>query len=180
MQMLNEALMPQLDENGVYNFIYPLEDGAFAFLDLDDYGRYVDWIFENPVRSIGQDLGIAIAHVTGDEIAAAFTAVTGKPATYQSIAPEIWADMAFGGFPDGAKTKLGWRSTTDQSTLTLSYGENFNNFYNLWKGSKDNRGLIKRDYELLDHILPDRTRSVQEWMEKHHYTAEYKKVLKEF
>lgn len=171
--------MPHLDEHGVYKFIYPLEDGAFVFLDLDDYGRYIDWIFENPVRSIGQDLGIGIAHVTGEDIASAFTAVTGKPAVYQSIAPDVWANLAFKRLPQGPNTKHGWRSTTDSSTLTLTYGENFTNFFNLWKASKANEGLIKRDYQLLDQILPDRVRSVREWMERNDYTAEPKKVLKD-
>lgn len=89
--------------------------------------------------------------------------------------------MAFGTPPDGANTKLGYRSTTDQSTLTLSYGENF---YNLWKASKGNTGLTRRDYALLDHILPDRVRSAREWMERSkytgEYTGEYSALLKDF
>jgi hypothetical protein len=39
--------------------------------------------------------------------------------------------------------------------------------------------LLKKDYALLDKILPDRVKSLEEWMRKAEYTGESKSVLKD-
>jgi hypothetical protein len=39
--------------------------------------------------------------------------------------------------------------------------------------------LVKREYEFLDKILPDRLKSLKEWMDKAQYTGERLSILKE-
>ena len=34
----------------------------------------------------------------------------------------------------------------------------------MWAGSYGNKGVIRRDYEALDRILPGRIRSAEEWL----------------
>jgi hypothetical protein len=58
-------------------------------VSFDDLGQYTRWIFEHPERSVGLQLGVAIAHVTGAEHAAAFEAVTGKKARYEDIPLQV-------------------------------------------------------------------------------------------
>ena len=42
-----------------------------------------------------------------------------------------------------------------------------------------NTGLLRKDYALLDTILPDWIKSVEEWMRKARYTGEFKSLLKD-
>ena len=59
-----------------------------------------------------------------------------------------------------------------------TYGQNFTAFWNLYKASGGNKGLIRRDYELLERILPDRVSSVEEWMRKTGYSGQRVELLK--
>ena len=43
----------------------------------------------------------------------------------------------------------------------LTVKEDFTGFWNMWRDSGGNDGVIKRDYELLDKIHPNRIRSVE-------------------
>jgi hypothetical protein len=177
-EMLTELFLPRIAADGKYQFHFPLGEGAIPFVHLGDFARYVHWIFSNPDVSAGLDFGVAIAHVTGQEVADAFTAKTGKPAEYVDIPIDVWLDNTFGRFPKGKNTKVGYLSVGDDSALVLTYAENFTNWWNLYKASAGNTGLITRDYEQLDKILPGRVRSVREWMEKTGYQGERKPLLK--
>lgn len=178
MQMLSEALVPSVTENGVYSFNLPLDDGAIPFIHLEDFGRYVNWILDNPSKSAGIDLCIGTTHASGEDIARAFSEVTGKQAVYTNIPTAIWLSVAFAGLPDGPDSKVGFATGLPTAALNQSFGENFENWWNLYKASAGNKGLIRKDYEFLDGILPDRVKSVKEWMEKTEYQGEKKSVLK--
>ena len=170
--------LPKPDSNGVYNFGLPLSSGAMPLIHLDDIARYVHWAYQNPSQSNGLRLGVATAHVSGEDMASTFTAVTGKPAKYQDIPLEIWIQKGFGHYPNGVNSKVGYRTAHD-SALTQTYGENFRNWMELYRASAGNSGLLTRDYALLDSILPDRVKSLEEWMRKVGYTGEFKSVLKD-
>src|SRR5882757_9510207 len=81
-EMLHEFLLPQEGDDGIIRFNLPIGQGAVPFIHLDDFARYVPWVFSNPAESNGMILQIATAHVSGPELAKAFTAVTGKKAEY--------------------------------------------------------------------------------------------------
>lgn len=177
-ESLSELLAPKAaGDNGVA-FYLPLGNGAMPLIHLDDLARYVHWAYQNPGQSNGLRLGIATAHVSGQDMASAFTAVTGKPAKYVDIPIDVWLEKAFGQLPNGVNTKVGYRTAHD-SALLQTYGENFTNWFNLYKASAGNTGLLKKDYALLDKILPDRVKSLEEWMRKTEYTGEIKSVLKD-
>lgn len=55
-------------------------------------------------------LDVDTVHATGDDVAAAFTAVTGKPAKFQAIPVEIWHTEAWTGPPKDKDTKIGFNS----------------------------------------------------------------------
>ncbi|KAK9346947.1 hypothetical protein V1522DRAFT_403455, partial [Lipomyces starkeyi] len=87
--------------------------------------------------------------------------VTGKSARTVRVTPE--EDFAGGYEPLDTDKKLAYGTDGSDSTLQ-SAGENFIGFFYVWR---DN--LAKRDYALLDKILPTRVKS--------DYTGEYKPVL---
>jgi NmrA-like family len=178
-EALNENYRPQVDSQGVYIFRIPLAEGAMPFIHLDDLGTYARWILDNPSRSNGMDLEIATAHTSGEDITKAFTAVTGKPARYDAadlatFIREYWSMM-----PNGEGTKIAWGYEPDDDTR-MSYGQNFTAWWNIYQASGGNKGIVRRDYGLLDRIFPGRVKSVEEWMKKTGYTGELKPVLKDW
>lgn len=178
-EVLSEATGPQFTPDGTAVFALPLgEEGQMPFVGLDDFGHYVDWVLSNPEESRGLDFGIAIEHAGLKELAAAYTAATGKPAVYKDLAVDDWNEAAFAKLPRGPETKIGFVSVQDDNALTLTYRQNFTNWFNLYKASAGNKGLITRDYDFLDRILPGRDRSMEGWMRRTGYTGEKKWVLK--
>jgi hypothetical protein len=114
------------------------------------------------------------------DVAAAFTAVTGKSAKFQAIPVEMWHAGAWKGLPKGKNTKIGFNIVKEDSHLQLTFEQNFTNWWNQCRASGGNKGLITRDYELLDRILQGRVRSVEEWMKKTGYDGSRTLVLKTF
>lgn len=167
-----QLMAPTTDSNGTYLFQLPLGNGAIPFIDLDDLAGYTHWALTHPEQSNGLDLGVATVHASGPDIANAFTAITGKPAQYVDLPIEEWHAATWKKLPYGADTKVGFMSVKDNGALLQTYGENFTNWWNLYKASAGNKGLIKRDYVFLDEILPGRVKSVANWMKKAGYTGE--------
>jgi hypothetical protein len=176
MEMLNASLNPQLI-NGVYTFTLPLANGAMPLIHLDDLGLYALWIFTHPEDARGLNLEIATAHVTGEDMAAAFTAATGRPAAYQPDDIQTFLEKGFASMPQGPDTLIGVNHAPGDKTL-LTWRQNFTAWWEIYRASGGNKGIIQRDYDLLDRILPSRVRSLEEWMKKVGYTGEYKRLLK--
>jgi hypothetical protein len=174
---LTQLMAPTKDANGTYTYNLPLRDGSIPFIHLDDLGGYVDWALTHTNRSNGLDLGVATVHASGTEIAAALTATTGKPAQYVDTPTEIWSARTWTKLPNGPDTKVGFLSVRDDNALLQTYGENFENWWHLYQASAGNKGLICRDYQLLDEILPARVKSIEEWMRKVGYTGEKENKL---
>lgn len=163
---------PVQDEDGIYVLRIPLgKTGAMALVSLEDTGEYAKWMFENPERSAGMQLGTAIAHVTGAEQAKAFETVTGKKARYEDIPLE----QALENFPKG---KVGAKGAGYDDPTLKTAAEHFGPWFNIWKDSGGNTGCWQRDYALLDEILPGRVRTLEEWMRNVGYNGEAKRILK--
>ncbi|KAM0411408.1 hypothetical protein ACHAPD_009619 [Fusarium lateritium] len=69
------AIVPHVVD-GVVTWSVPLADGAMVLVSLDDCEYYVRWLFDNPKKSDGMDVDVAIDHITIDELAKAFQKVT--------------------------------------------------------------------------------------------------------
>jgi len=168
-----EGAAPVQDANGIYVFRLPLgRTGAMPLVSVEDMGEYAKWMFENPERSAGMQLGTAIAHVTGEDHAKAFEAVTGKKSRYEDIPlQELLDQMPKGKI--GAKASPGYDDPTLRTTA-----EHFGPWYNIFRDSGGNTGCWKRDYDFLDEIFPGRIRTLEEWMRKVGYNGETRQILK--
>ncbi|KAK1239121.1 hypothetical protein MKX08_006182 [Trichoderma sp. CBMAI-0020] len=71
--------------DGVVTWSVPLGLGEVAHVALSDCGIYARWLFDNPDRTNGLDLEVAISHISYNEPAAAFTKETGRPAQYVNV-----------------------------------------------------------------------------------------------
>ncbi|PTB65513.1 NAD(P)-binding protein [Trichoderma citrinoviride] len=150
-------------EDGAVTWKVPLGEGAVAHVDLDDCEYYVRWLFDHQDRSNGLDLEVAIELVDYHEMAKAFTKVTGRPAKYVDIDLDTY--WKIGPFGSG-QSSSGYNSDlSDASSMTVR--ENFTGFWNMWKHTyTGNRGVINRDFALLDEIHPNRIKSVEEWFRR--------------
>ncbi|KAI0436722.1 hypothetical protein F4803DRAFT_556729 [Xylaria telfairii] len=154
---------PPTVEDGAAVWRAPLAQGAIPFTALDDVGVYVKWLFENAEgEADGLDLEIGIEHVTFAAYVAAFEKVTGKPARWIDGDVDAHLDAIWG---PGVERPAGYNADpNDPATMTLR--RNFTAFFNLWRASGGNSGVIRRDYALLDRIHPGRIRSVEQWMRR--------------
>lgn len=153
--------MPPSVEDGVVTWRVPLSDGAVPEVALDDCGYYVKWLFDNPERADGMNLDVAIEHATYTEVARAFSAVTGKPARYIDTSFDDY--FAAVPLPDDAPTGY---NADPSDPATMSYRENFTGWWNLWRHSANNKGVVRKDYAVLDEIHPNRIRTVEEWFRR--------------
>ncbi|OBT40382.1 hypothetical protein VE00_10075 [Pseudogymnoascus sp. WSF 3629] len=163
MSISSRTIMTPTVEDGVVTWRVPLGDGAVVHVALDDCGHYVRWLFGNPERANGLDLEVAIDHIPYSELARAFEKVTGHPARYiDTDVGTYWRD---GPMAAVANVSSGYNSDlSDPAAMTLR--QNFTGFWTMWTHSRDNKGIIKRDYGLLDEIHPDRIKTAEEWFRK--------------
>lgn len=181
-EMLSEFLRPIPSPTGdAYTFDLPIGQGKIPFIHLDDFARYVAFIVANPVQTSSKDLKVATVDATGNDIAQAFIAVTGKQATYAESPLNTFLESRFAHNRRGADTPIALHTfphvggtSAEKVLLGLTWRQNFTAFFNVWQDGT----IVKRNYEELDSILPDRVKSVEEWMRKVGYTGEPKLVLK--
>ncbi|KAJ5122750.1 hypothetical protein N7526_009687 [Penicillium atrosanguineum] len=164
------AAVPDPKDPDTMVFTAPLGNGKCPLIYLEDYGRYARWIFDNPAQSNGRELNVATEDLAWNDLAAAFSDVTGKKAVYRDVTLDEYFKL---GILD-PNAIVGHSSDPNDTTLQ-TYRENFSGFWNTWK---DN--LTKRDYELLDTILPTRVKSVKEWMEMTGYSGKPSSLLKDY
>jgi hypothetical protein len=124
---------------------------------LEDCGYYARWLFDNPERSNGMNLEVAIEQVHYHELAAAFERVTGHPAQY--IDTDL-GDYWNGPLKMAANLPAGYNADSRDKS-TMSFRDNFTGFWNLWKHE-----IIRRDYALLNDIHPGRIKTVEEWLRR--------------
>ncbi|KFY13482.1 hypothetical protein V492_03242 [Pseudogymnoascus sp. VKM F-4246] len=173
MEGLSEVLCPFPDPEDPNTLVFaaPLGTAKCPLIYLKDYGDYARWMLDTPARSNGLVLHVATEDISWDDLAKAFTEVTGKKAVYKDVTLDEYFEL--GAFAD-PEAKVGHSVTENDPTL-FTIRENFSGFWNTWKDS-----LTKRDYKLLDEILPTRVKSVKEWMEKTGYKGEPASVLKDY
>ncbi|EEU36403.1 uncharacterized protein NECHADRAFT_52693 [Fusarium vanettenii 77-13-4] len=149
-------------EDGVVTWRVPLGDGAVCHVDLDDCGYYVRWLFEHQKRANGMDLEVAIDLISYNDLAKAFEKVSGHPARY--IDTDLDTYWTSGPLGDGTPSSGYNSDLNDPAAMTIR--QNFTGFWNIWKASGGNKGLVQRDFKLLDEIHPGRVKSAEEWFRK--------------
>lgn len=163
MTLSPRTIMTPTVEDGVVTWRVPLGKGAVPHVSLDDCEYYVRWLFDNPHRANGMDLEVSIAHIPYDELAAAFQKVTGHPARYIDTPVEEYFDS--GALSRISSGPAGYNADI-KDKATMSFKDNFSGFWYSWKNSGGNKGIIQRDYALLDEIFPQRIKTAEEFFRR--------------
>ena len=172
MEMLFDGVfVPRIQPDGTLVYAHPIGEGKVPMVHLDDIGKYARWIFEHPEKSNGMDLEVATAHVGWQELVDCVQRVAGKKAVCLNIDQKQF----FANSPMSENTPAAWAQAADSKVIGgQTYWENFSGWWAAWH---DN--IVSRDYDLLDKILPDRVRSLEEWMRKTKYDGSFRPVLKD-
>ena len=167
--------LPKKLESGEYDFRLPLGDGAMPYACLEDLGYYVRWIFEHPEKSAGLNLEVSVDHVSLSQLASAFTEATGKPAKGTNLTIDEWFNE--NGLSAEAEHRMGSSNALADDPTLLTFYQNFAAWWRIYQQSGGNKGLLRRDYKLLDEIHPDRVRSMKQWMQRVGYDGDQKRTF---
>ena len=94
------GMEPKRGADGVLMFAMPMADKMLPGIAAADIGKCAFGIFLRAPEYIGKTVGIAGEHLTGKQMAAAFTKALGEKVVYQDVDPEIYRAFGFQGAED--------------------------------------------------------------------------------
>jgi len=95
--MISFGMGPARDESGRLAITLPLADAKLPSIAADDIGPCAYGIFRDGRRWIGRSVGVAGAHLTGEDLAAGLTAALGEQVTYNRVTPAGYRAFGFPG-----------------------------------------------------------------------------------
>ncbi|MBD1847817.1 NmrA/HSCARG family protein [Cyanobacteria bacterium FACHB-63] len=94
------GMEPQKGPDGRYAITLPMGDKKLPGIASEDIGRCAYGVFQKGSELIGQTVGIAGEHLTGDEMAAIFSQALGQTVAYNSVDPAVYRSFGFPGAAD--------------------------------------------------------------------------------
>jgi uncharacterized protein YbjT (DUF2867 family) len=91
---------PKKGPDGALSLTFPLGDKKLPGIAAEDIGKCALGIFKKRGEYVGKTVGIAGEHLTGAEMAAAFTNALGRPVRYNAVTPEAYRGFGFPGADD--------------------------------------------------------------------------------
>jgi len=91
---------PKKGPDGKLAITLPMDDKKLPGIAAEDIGGCVYGIFKKGGELIGKTVGIAGEHLTGAEMAAAFSKALGQEVRYNTVPPEVYRGFGFPGAED--------------------------------------------------------------------------------
>jgi uncharacterized protein YbjT (DUF2867 family) len=91
---------PQPGPGGELAVTFPIGDKKLPSIAAEDIGKCALGIFKRPDPFLGKTAGIAGEHLTGEQMAAAFTRALGRSVRYNPVSPETYRSFGFPGAAD--------------------------------------------------------------------------------
>lgn len=91
---------PTPGPDGVLAIVFPMNDAKLPGIAVEDIGKCAYGIFKRGDEMIGETVGIAGEHLTGDEMAAKMSRVLNKKIVYNAVPPEVYRGFDFDGADD--------------------------------------------------------------------------------
>ncbi|WP_416972649.1 NmrA/HSCARG family protein [Streptomyces sp. 4F14] len=130
---------PQRADDGVLTLTLPLEDGKLlAGVDVEDIGRTAFALLKGGEQYIGETIGLAGDHLTGEQYAQKLSTVHGEPVRFRSVPYDVFR------------------------TLGIPAGDEIGNMFQYY-GDFDHEFTAARDLVRLRRINPE-LRSFDAWL----------------
>ncbi|MEJ2382644.1 MAG: NmrA/HSCARG family protein [Gammaproteobacteria bacterium] len=94
------SMGPKPGPDGVLALTLPMGDKKLPGMAADDIGKCAHGVFRRGTAAVGETIGVAGGHLTGAEMAAAFTAALGREVRYNAVSPEVYRGFGFPGADD--------------------------------------------------------------------------------
>ena len=91
---------PKRGADGTLAITLPIGDKKLPGIAAEDIGKCAYSIFQRGRELIGKTLGVAGEHLTGAEMAAAFTRALGEEVRYNDVSPDVYRSFGFPGAED--------------------------------------------------------------------------------
>jgi len=91
---------PKKGADGRFAITLPMGDKKLPGIAAEDIGKCAYGIFKRGKEYIGKTVGVAGEHLTGAEMAAAFTQALGQEIHYHDVSPEVYRSFVFPGADD--------------------------------------------------------------------------------
>jgi len=91
---------PQKGPDGRLAITFPMGGKKLPGIATEDIGKCAYGIFQRGGEFIGKTIGIAGEHLTGAEMAAAFSRALGREVRYNDVPPEVYRGFGFPGADD--------------------------------------------------------------------------------
>jgi uncharacterized protein YbjT (DUF2867 family) len=91
---------PKAGADGTLAFGFPMGDKPLSGISAEDIGRSAYGIFKAGDEYIGKTVGIAGDHLSGDDMAKAFSKAMGKKVVYHAMEPAAYRALGFPGADD--------------------------------------------------------------------------------
>lgn len=88
---------PKKGPDGKLALTLPIGEAKMAGVASEDIGKCAYGIFKNPEDYIGQYVGVAGEHLTGNEMAAALSKALGQPVSYNKVSADTYRSFGFPG-----------------------------------------------------------------------------------
>ncbi|MFO1449701.1 MAG: NmrA/HSCARG family protein [Opitutaceae bacterium] len=91
---------PQPGPDGRLAITLPMGDRKLPGIAAEDIGRCAFGVFQRGLSTVGQSIGISGGHLTGNEMAAAFSRALGREVVYHAVSPAVYRSFGFPGADD--------------------------------------------------------------------------------
>ena len=91
---------PKKGPDGTLAITLPMGDKKLPGIATEDIGKCAYGIVRRGQEWIGKTIGIAGEHLTGAEMAAAFTRALGQEVRYNGVSPDVYRSLGFPGADD--------------------------------------------------------------------------------
>ena len=91
---------PTAGSDGKLAITFPMGEAKLPGIAAEDIGRCALGVFKAGAGNLAQTIGIAGEHLSGAEMAAAFSKLLGQPVGYNAVPPEVYRGFGFPGAED--------------------------------------------------------------------------------
>jgi len=91
---------PKKGDDGTYAIVFPMGSKKLPGISVGDIGKCTFGIFKAGDKYKDKTVGISGEHLSGDQMAAAFSKALGTIVVYQDVPPEVYRSFGFPGADD--------------------------------------------------------------------------------